>query len=343
MTPTKAPIAIIGAGPAGLLLARLLELADIPYVVFDRDESAAASEQHSSGGTLDVHRDSGQLALNEAGLRDEFKALARYDVPIKIADAQGNVLTTVSGNGEGEAPEIDRRALRNLLLGSIPASKIHWGCKVQQIQKEDDGSLSVYVSHGLVESGFRLVVGADGAWSKIRKLVSTTPFQGQHQKQDVLTDQCIQVTPATPQYSGTHFFTSLIKPGIPVHPSATSMAGRGNYLALMQSRQIFLHFLGDGSYHLSVGMKLPEFWSSSSSSTATGPVLNPNSHDPSTLWQSLLQAEFAEWSPALTDLVKFCDGNFRSWPLYSLAPGSLPWTAKQLAGVTLLGDAAHPT
>jgi 2-polyprenyl-6-methoxyphenol hydroxylase-like FAD-dependent oxidoreductase len=173
---SQAPIAIIGAGPSGLTLARLLELATIDYIVFERDESATCADEYSSSGTLDIHKDSGQLALKEAGLIEKFQSIARYDVPTRIVDAQGRVHANLSGDGAQDKPEIDRKDLRRLLLGSIPTGRIHWGYKIQRVQKDNDGSVSVYSANGHCESGFRLVVGADGAWSKVRKLVSTTPL-----------------------------------------------------------------------------------------------------------------------------------------------------------------------
>lgn len=77
------------------------------------------------------------------------------------------------GDGEDtDRPEIDRRDLRVLLLNSVPKDKIRWGCKVENLQRQDDGMMSIRFADGAIESGFRLVVGADGAWSKARSLVS---------------------------------------------------------------------------------------------------------------------------------------------------------------------------
>ncbi|KAL6885810.1 putative monooxygenase [Trichoderma evansii] len=309
MSLSQMPIAIIGAGPAGLALARLLELASIDYIVFERDDSAAFYNECSSSGTLDIHKDLGQVALKEAGLLEEFQSIARYDVPIKITDAQGIIQADIPGDGNTDKPEIDRKDLRNLLLGSIPASRIRWGCPVQHVQKENDGYISIH-TNGRVESGFRLVIGADGAWSKVRK----------------------QVILIEPQYTGTHFFTTFIRPGNPTYSSAASMVGKGNYLAMSKGRQIFLHYLGDESYHLSVGVKLP-----GSQNMKRSTVL----HDPSMLWDSLLQNEFAGWAQELTEFIKSSTLNFRSWPLYSTPETSLPW--KYTSGLTLLGDAAHLT
>lgn len=74
MTP---PVAILGAGPSGLALGRLLNLAGIDFVIFERDSSAASAWGRGGSGTLDLHEGSGLLALEEAGLLDEFKQRAR--------------------------------------------------------------------------------------------------------------------------------------------------------------------------------------------------------------------------------------------------------------------------
>lgn len=167
MTP---PITILGAGPSGLALGRLLEVANIDYIIFERDESASRANER--GGTLDIHTGSGQLALQEAGLLDQFKSLARYEQTTTIADAKGAVHLRLKASGDQDRPEIDRKDLRALLLSSVPANKVCWGMRVQRVQRDTDGLMSVHFADGTVESGFRLVVGADGAWSRARSLVS---------------------------------------------------------------------------------------------------------------------------------------------------------------------------
>lgn len=182
--PTTPPIAIIGAGPCGLTLARLLELARVPYVVFERDASSAPHSHHQ-GGTLDIHAGTGQAALEAAGLRAEFEALARYEAA--VFTVQGAQATQYFRFGAGvgadymsDRPEIDRRQLRGILLDSGIAHRVRWGKALRAVERAggadagDGAGATSWVlrfADGSSETGFRMIVGADGAWSKVRPLV----------------------------------------------------------------------------------------------------------------------------------------------------------------------------
>jgi tetracycline resistance monooxygenase len=50
-------VAIIGAGPVGLVMARLLQQQGVDVTVYERDENA---QVRIWGGTLDLHKGSGQ-------------------------------------------------------------------------------------------------------------------------------------------------------------------------------------------------------------------------------------------------------------------------------------------
>ncbi|KIW80229.1 hypothetical protein Z517_06844 [Fonsecaea pedrosoi CBS 271.37] len=302
------PIAILGAGPSGLMLGRMLELANIDYIIFERDISG--NETSSRAGTLDIHANSGQVALQEAGLLDRFKQLARTDAHTVLADGQGKVYIRTGDRDDAneDRPEIDRKDLRALLLSSVPENKVRWGCKVQQVQQDPDGSMSVQFADGRVESGFRLVVGADGAWSKARNLV----------------------TSAKPEYSGIHYLTTTISLGNPFHESVAALAGQGNYIAFGAGKQIVVFKLGDGAYYVGVGLRLPERWS-----TDNATILE----NPSALRQWLCDEHFADWPQVHTDLITCSDGKVYAWPLYTVPTASLPWTT--VSGITLVGDAAH--
>lgn len=160
-------IAIIGAGPCGLTLARLLECMGINYIVYEREESP---NSNLTGGSLDIHGDTGQLALRECGLFDKFTQMARYaDTVFTITDKGGEGFLEI-GQGR-DAPEIDRTALRQILLDSVPGDKIMWGHALKSVTAGNDNRPLLRFANESVQSGFELVVGADGAWSKVRSTV----------------------------------------------------------------------------------------------------------------------------------------------------------------------------
>ena len=159
---------MFGAGEAGLTLARLLEVNGIDYVVF---EQYARTVNRGFWGTLDMHPETAQVVLKEAGLYDKFEAVARFDTQISgMFDQHGEIITR---SDLDDLPQIDWIDLRELLIGSIPEEKIRWKSQVQSLEKDSDGSVSIQLGDGRVEKGFKLVIGADGTWSKVRESVSS--------------------------------------------------------------------------------------------------------------------------------------------------------------------------
>ncbi len=172
-------IAIIGAGPGGLTLANILQKNQIPFVVYESDASPYARNQ---GGTLDLHPQAGQLALREEGLWDQFVQHARPESDVmKVVTNAGEVLW--DGNGpdvrvvpgsekfEGR-PEIDRAMLVKILVEGLSPGHVQWGKKLLEAVPCSDEKYNLHFTD-CIEKDFDIVVGADGAWSKVRKLVST--------------------------------------------------------------------------------------------------------------------------------------------------------------------------
>ncbi|KAJ6489411.1 hypothetical protein DFH09DRAFT_948131, partial [Mycena vulgaris] len=70
-------ITIIGAGPGGCTLARLVtQQTGATVTVFEAKKSINFRAQ---GGTLDLRHDGGLTAINAAGLQDAFERDAPYD------------------------------------------------------------------------------------------------------------------------------------------------------------------------------------------------------------------------------------------------------------------------
>ena len=161
-------IAIVGAGPSGLALAGILERTGLDYVVFERTNR----ETPPRGGSLDLHPNSGQLAMREAGCAagiEKYGRLGDYTTH-RVFDHNA---TQVFSWGEGEdSPEFDRHEIKSALLTAIPSQKLQWQKTLKDAYRDDSNQIVLAFDDGSSASGFTLVVGADGIWSKIRPLVN---------------------------------------------------------------------------------------------------------------------------------------------------------------------------
>ncbi|KAF4337279.1 tetracycline resistance [Fusarium beomiforme] len=329
------PIAIVGGGPCGLTLARLLQTAKINYVVFERDDSPNSATR-SQGGTLDIHKETGQEALRRAGLHDQFKSLARYDATtMTIMDSQGKFRASFGDEDDGgDRPEIDRQQLRNVLLNSLPSDRIRWGKILDAVERKanadqnDPRDWALKFRDGSTESGFRLIVGADGAWSKVRPLI----------------------TNAKPIYSGKSFLEGRVSPGNPVYKLAQQIAGKGSAMAMSARSTLAIQQLSDASYRMYMGIVAPE------SLMRPGGDADPNYMEKARKTMLGPGGFYENWAEDLRRLIKAAEGPWRPWPLYRLdktlfSLESKPnghrdrihgrHITKRVPGVVLLGDAAH--
>jgi 2-polyprenyl-6-methoxyphenol hydroxylase-like FAD-dependent oxidoreductase len=164
-------IAIIGGGPVGCTLARILALSNISVTVYEGESSPNYRRQ---GGSLDLHPKSGLAAINDAQLKKEFDKSVRYDGDYYLfTDKILNTLLTFGpSKGSGrERPEIDRADLRKILTESLPEGTIKRGHRLDRIEMDPSGAsrkTTLFFQNGTSATGFDLVVGADGAWSRVR-------------------------------------------------------------------------------------------------------------------------------------------------------------------------------
>lgn len=294
-------VTIIGAGLGGLTLARVLHLHRIPATVYEAEPSPTARSQ---GGLLDIHDYNGQLALKAAGLMDEFRAIVLDGrQAMRILDTDGTLLFDKSDDGTGGRPEVQRGELRQILLDSLPPGTVRWGRKVTRTRALGEGRHEVLFADGTsVATG--LLVGADGAWSRVRPLL----------------------TAAVPEYTGKSVVETYLYDAPTRHPAAAKTVGGGSMMAFAPGREIFAHRERNDTLHAYVGLSGPQDWFADVDLTDLPAAT------------ARIAAEFAGWAPELTELITATDTAPALRPLHAL-PAGTRWD--RAPGVTLLGDAAH--
>lgn len=317
---TSPRIAIVGAGPGGLMASRVLEQTGIRADVYDADASAT---RRDPGGTLDLHADSGQLAIASAGLTAEFAALARPEGQTKklVDPASGQLIKTfVPEPGEYAAPEIDRGQLRMLLRDAVDTRSVHWGRRLTSLERVR-GAWRLTFADGSAEIA-DVVIGADGAWSRVRPMI----------------------THARPRYSGVSFIELVFTDVDTRHPGVAALVGDGHLWANGDGKNLILQRSSSGVVRGYLGARIELDWLSRAG------LGEPDGHggvalDANGLQQidtaavrEVLRAEFAAFAPELRELIVGSEGELTNRPVFAL-PAPLAW--EHVTGLTLVGDAAH--
>jgi len=295
------PVTIVGAGLGGLVLARVLHVHGIPAIIY---EAEPAVNTRAQGGQLDIHEQDGQRALEAAGLTDAFRAIIHEGGQAsRILDQHGVVLFEEADDGAGGRPEVLRGDLRRILLDSLPDGTVRWGCKVTAARPLGDSRHALTFADGsAVATG--LLVGADGAWSKIRPLLSD----------------------AEPAYVGVSFVETWLNDADARHAAAARAVGAGALFALAPGRGIVAHREAGKVLHVYVQLSRPAAWFAGIDfADATAAMAR-------------IAAEFDGWAPALTALITDGDAPPILRTINALPVGHR-W--ERVPGVTLLGDAAH--
>lgn len=149
-----------------------------------------------------------------------------------------------------------------------------------------------------------LPVGADGAWSRVRRLLSG----------------------ATPEYVGTSFVETYLFDGDTRHPAVVRAVGDGALFVNAPGKAIQAHRESGGTLHTYVALSRSQDWFSGIDFTD------------SVAATARIAQEFDGWAPELTGLITGSDAAPVLRPLSALPIGHR-WD--RVPGVTLLGDAAH--
>lgn len=297
-------IAIIGGGPGGLTLARLLQQQGAHVTVYERDYNREVRVQ---GATLDLHEESGLEALRRAGLLDAFYIHHRPEAgKLRILDQHLNIkMDSHDADAYDEhRPEIDRGPLRTILLESLAPDTVVWNSQFSAMQPHKDGWELQFKNGSTAFAD--LVIAADGANSKIR------PY---------LTD--IQ-----PIYSGITIVEGTIYEARKNAPTLYNLVNGGKIFAFGEEKSLILSTKCDGSLSFYTGCKVAEGWVQDSGIDCT-------SKSSVSEWFS---AEFGNWDNAWQELLESDAVSFVPRPQYHF-PLDQQW--ETIPNLTMLGDAAH--
>lgn len=298
-------IAIIGAGPGGLTLALILQRNGIRPVVYERELRDRSRER---GGSLDIHVQSGQKALKEAGLFEKFQEIARYEgQDLRVLDKTGKIyIDEVAEPDEGgERPEIDRGDLCDLLLSAMDTDCMKYGYKLNRAVPLDNGMTELHFENGTTDT-VHLLVGADGAFSNVRPILS-----------DIKID-----------YSGLTMVELNVMNAAEQYPDLAAFNRRGTMFALDDRKGILGQLNGDGSIKVYASFEAEHDWLE----TCGIPFERPAEAK-----RRLLEL-FDDWDDELKNYIRYAEDTLITRRIYML-PIGFKWNRNP--NVTLIGDAAH--
>ena len=321
--PFQPRIAIVGGGPSGLALSLLLQQRGIWPTIYELRCKPTPEELAKPSGMLDLHEESGLRVMRECGMWDGFQAaVGDCSEACRVLNPQGTVLHT----DEGELayrPEIARNALTNLLLKNVSSDFVKWNHKIEAVRHIHNATTGVTeIALDLGDKGTAIhdfVVGADGAWSRVRKL---------------LTD-------VKPFYSGAQMVTVTLRNASTKYPHLVELNGSGTLYALGGGNGIMTHRGPQDSIRVYAVLKTPqENWTNAA---------GLEGRTAADVKMALLGDDklFGKWAPPLQDLLATaCDEDTKDnpnrpadiLPLYML-PIGCRWGSS--TGATLVGDAAH--
>lgn len=302
-------IAVIGSGPGGLTLARLLQLEGANVKAYERDFNKDARVQ---GSPLDMHEDSGLAALRAANLLDEFKKNFRpgadkmiiVNERAEVFFSDHEIEREEDFGGEHFRPEIDRGALRKILLESLEPETVVWDSHFVSMEAQNAGWLLHFKNGSTAYADF--VVAADGANSKIRP----------------------HITDIKPFYTGITMLEDNVHQAEKAAPHIHALLGGGKLMPFGNAKNLLMGQKGDGEIGFYASFKTAGNW-------ASGNDLDYSDKAEMLNW---FKTAYCEWSDVWYELFENVATPFVPRPVYC-APLDQTWAA--LPNLTMLGDAAH--
>ena len=296
-------VGIIGGGPGGLMLGLLLQQQGFDVKIF---EKAGLDVNADRGGSLDIHEESGQLPLKETGVIDKFKELARFEgEDTRVLDKDGNVYyeETADPEVEGGRPEIDRGELCDIIAERLNKDTIVYNKAFKSLTRLDNEQIKVTFGDDSSET-FDFVIGADGAFSKVRPYLANVDVE----------------------YNGISMVELNVEDVYNAHPDLAKFNKNGKMMAFGDNKAILGQVNGDGriKVYMSYQMDYDEFDKFKAMSKTE-------------IKEQLLK-DFSDWNADLKKYIEYAGDDLLLRRIYKL-PIGFKWDNQ--SNLTLIGDAAH--
>lgn len=296
-------VGIIGGGPGGLMLGLLLQHQGFEVNIF---EKAGLNVNTDRGGSLDIHDDSGQLPLQQAGIIDKFKAQARFDgEDTRVLDKNGNVYyeALVDPQIEGGRPEIDRGELCDIIFEQLKPEIVVYDKAFKSLTHIDNEQIEVTFDDYSTRI-FDFVIGSDGAFSKVRPYLANTDVE----------------------YNGISMVELNVEDVFHQYPDLAEFNKNGKMMAFGDHKAILGQVNGDGriKVYMSYKMDYDEF--------DQFKAMNRQE-----IKEQLLH-DFRDWDVNSKKYIDYASDDLLLRRIYKL-PIGFKWDNQ--ANLTLIGDAAH--
>lgn len=296
-------VAIIGGGPVGLTMARLLQQKGANVKVYERDKSPDARVW---GGTLDLHKNTGQIAMQQAGLLESYYTKA-LPMGVILADEQGNLLSVkdITADQVYDNPEINRNDLRTILLDSLTTGTVVWNSKCNGM-KVVNGKWLLHFDNQTTATA-DLVICANGGMSRIR---------------DYVTDAEVEET-------GTYIIQGDVPQPEVNCPEFYKWCDGHRLMAAHDSNLIVVNPYNGDSLSYGVIFRKPDEW----------PESNQIDFGDTNNVVEFLSERFSQWDKRYQKL--FSATSFFVGLPTKVLPLDKPWKNDRPLPVALIGDAAH--
>ncbi|KAK5583868.1 hypothetical protein RB653_005472 [Dictyostelium firmibasis] len=310
-------IVIVGCGPSGLGLARVLQLKGCKNVkVYERSTHKYSRLQ---GSSLDLHVDLGQKLIVAAGLENEFRVLSRPDGEcFSFGDKNGNLkIRKPFLKISSKRPEIDRGDLRDILMDSLLPDTIEWDYHFKSLKQIENDQVELTFTNNdgsIIKKPViaDLVIGCDGVHSKVRKYVTLDQFK--------------------PEYMGITMIEGEVANAKNSCPEIYNLVNQGLLFVMEDGIVMIAQQKTDGNIVFSFAQKVEKDWIKNQ-----GFDLSPTSNS-SDIKRFLKNKLIPKWSPIFHKLIDQSMAPFKPRVLYR-APINQEW--KSQSNITIIGDAAH--